>query len=77
MSITRALTVATFAALLATTSPAGEFVATDGLHWAIGAGQTDPNLAGSLNLPAIYQAQTGLIQDMDFASEQLNKTFAI
>ena len=34
-------------------------VATDGLRWAIGAGQTDPNLADSLNLPAIYAAQSG------------------
>ncbi|MCA9921146.1 MAG: hypothetical protein KC421_02175, partial [Anaerolineales bacterium] len=52
-------------------------VAADGLHWTIGAGQTDPSLADSLNLPAIYQAQTGLIADMNFASEQLNITFAV
>jgi alkylation response protein AidB-like acyl-CoA dehydrogenase len=52
-------------------------VATDGLRWAIGAGQTDPNLASSLNLPAIYQAQNGLIADMDFAAEQLTKAFAV
>lgn len=51
-------------------------VATDGLRWAIGAGQTDPNLAGSLNLPGIYAAQAGLIEDMDFASRQLTHTFA-
>ncbi len=50
-------------------------VATDGLQWAIGAGQTDPNLAGSLNLPAIYAAQTGLIDDMNFARDQLNRAF--
>lgn len=50
-------------------------VATDGLRWAIGAGQSDPNLAGSLNLPAIYAAQDGLINDMDFVAAQLNKTF--
>jgi alkylation response protein AidB-like acyl-CoA dehydrogenase len=50
-------------------------VATDGLQWAIGAGQTDPNLAGSLNLPAIYAAQTGLIEDMNFARDQLNHAF--
>ncbi|MCB8952709.1 MAG: acyl-CoA dehydrogenase family protein [Ardenticatenales bacterium] len=51
-------------------------VATDGLRWAIGAGQSDPNLAASLNLPAIYQSQTGLIDDMDFAAQQLNKAFS-
>lgn len=52
-------------------------VANDGLHWAMGAGQTDPNLAGSLNLPAIYQAQAGLLEDMDLVATQLNKVFAI
>jgi alkylation response protein AidB-like acyl-CoA dehydrogenase len=50
-------------------------VATDGLRWTTGAGQTDPNLAASINLPAIYQAQAGLLADMDFAAEQLNETF--
>ena len=52
-------------------------VATDGREWPIGAGQTDPQLANSLNLPAIYQAQAGLISDMDFAAAQLTKTFHI
>ncbi|MFQ5436366.1 MAG: acyl-CoA dehydrogenase family protein, partial [Anaerolineae bacterium] len=52
-------------------------VAADGLRWTVGAGQNDPNLADSLNLPAIYQAQTGLIADMNMASEQLNKTFSV
>ncbi len=51
-------------------------VAADGLRWTIGAGQSDPNLADSLNLPAIYQSQTGLIDDMDFAAQQLNKAFS-
>lgn len=50
-------------------------VATEGLRWAIGAGQTDPILAQSLDLPAIYAAQEGLVADMDFAAEQLNKAF--
>lgn len=50
-------------------------VATEGLRWAVGAGQTDPNLANSLNLPAIYQAQTGQIADMDFAAKKLMETF--
>jgi hypothetical protein len=44
-------------------------VAADGLRWAIGAGQTDPNLAASLNLPGIYAAQAGLIEDMDFVGK--------
>jgi len=50
-------------------------VATDGLQWAIGAGQTDPNLAASLDLPAIYAAQDGLIDDMNIARDQLNRAF--
>ena len=50
-------------------------VATDGLRWSIGAGQTDPNLAQSLNLPGIYQAQAGLIEDMDFVAQKLNEAF--
>lgn len=50
-------------------------VATDGLQWAIGAGQTDPNLSGSINLPGIYAAQAGLIEDMNYARDQLNQAF--
>jgi len=50
-------------------------VATEGLRWSIGGGQTDPNLAGSLNLPAIYQAQAGLIDDMDFVAKKLAEAF--
>lgn len=46
-------------------------VAADGLRWAISAGQTDPNLAGSLNLPAIYAAQAGQIEDMNVVAEKL------
>ncbi|MCP4358052.1 MAG: acyl-CoA dehydrogenase [Chloroflexi bacterium] len=52
-------------------------VATDGLHWTIGAGQTDPNLAQSLDLPGIYAAQAGLVADMNFAAERLNKVFSV
>lgn len=51
-------------------------VATEGLRWAIGAGADARTLPAQLNLPAIYQAQEGLIADMDFAAEQLNKAFA-
>ena len=49
----------------------------DGLSWLIGAGQSNPNLSISLNLPAIYAAQEGLLADMDYASVQLNKAFPI
>jgi len=50
-------------------------VAADGLRWTIGAGQTDPDLANSLNLPGIYQAQAGLLDDLDQAADALNKAF--
>jgi alkylation response protein AidB-like acyl-CoA dehydrogenase len=50
-------------------------VATDGLRWTIGAGQTDPNLGLSLSLPAIYAAQAGQIADMDFVAGKLNQAF--
>ena len=50
-------------------------VATEGLSWTIGAGQTDPDLAGRLNLPAIYAAQAGLIGDMDCVAAGLNRAF--
>jgi len=50
-------------------------VAADGLRWSIGAGQTDPNLAASLNLPGIYAAQAGLIEDMDFVGKKLVESF--
>ncbi|MCA9980348.1 MAG: acyl-CoA dehydrogenase family protein [Anaerolineales bacterium] len=50
-------------------------VAAEGLSWAIGAGQTDPNLAQSLNLPAIYAAQEGLLADMDAVVDPLIKAF--
>ena len=50
-------------------------IAAEGLQWLIGAGQTDPNLADSLNLPGIYQAQAGLIEDMDFAAKRLVEAF--
>ncbi len=51
-------------------------IASDGLRWAMGAGQTDPALPNTLNLTAIYAAQGGLIQDMDYAATQLNRVFA-
>ena len=50
-------------------------VAADGLRWSIGAGQSDPNLADSLGLPAIYQAQAGLVEDMDAVAVRLVEVF--
>ncbi|MFN2163363.1 MAG: acyl-CoA dehydrogenase family protein [Candidatus Promineifilaceae bacterium] len=50
-------------------------VAIEGLRWTVGAGQSDPDLAGKLNLQAIYQAQDGLLEDMDFARDRLNDAF--
>ena len=50
-------------------------VANDGLRWAIGAGQTDANLPGSLDLPAIFAAQAGLIDDMNLVAGKLIEAF--
>ena len=50
-------------------------VAADGLRWTVGAGQSDPNLADSLNLHAIYAAQAGLVEDMNTARDRLNEAF--
>jgi alkylation response protein AidB-like acyl-CoA dehydrogenase len=50
-------------------------IANDGLRWAIGAGQTDPNLPNTLNLPAIYAAQAGLIEDMNLVASKLIEAF--
>jgi alkylation response protein AidB-like acyl-CoA dehydrogenase len=53
-------------------------VAAEGLRWTVGAGQDGPGdgaFYSRLNLPAITQAQTGLIADMDFAAQALNKAF--
>ena len=50
-------------------------VACDGLRWAIGAGQTDPNLAQRLGLDSAFAAQAGLIEDMDFLARELARAF--
>ncbi len=50
-------------------------VAADGLRWSIGAGQTDPNLDQSLNLPAIYQTQAGSMDDMDYVAGKLVEAY--
>ncbi len=52
-------------------------VAAEGLQWAVGAGQTDPDFQAALGLPAIYAAQAGLLADMDCAAGLLNQTFSI
>lgn len=49
----------------------------DAMGWLIGAGQTDPNLAGALNVGALYAAQNGRIADMDRAAAALNEAFGI
>jgi alkylation response protein AidB-like acyl-CoA dehydrogenase len=50
-------------------------IACDGLALAVGAGQSDPNLAAGLHLPAIYQAQAGQLADMDAVALALVKAF--
>jgi alkylation response protein AidB-like acyl-CoA dehydrogenase len=60
-------------------------VATEGLRWAIGGGQTaslpstssGQTLAQTLDLPSIYAAQGGLVADMDFVAGALSKAFAM
>jgi alkylation response protein AidB-like acyl-CoA dehydrogenase len=50
-------------------------VATEGLRWAIGAGQTDASLPRLLNLDAAVAAQAGLVEDMDRIAADLNRAF--
>jgi alkylation response protein AidB-like acyl-CoA dehydrogenase len=58
-------------------------VGMEGMSWAVGAAQSlsesvetaRENLLTTLNLPAIYRAQVGLIPDMDVIAEKLNSTF--
>ena len=50
-------------------------IANDGLRWAIGAGQSDPRLSDSLNLPAIFAAQAGLVEDMNTVAAALIAAF--
>lgn len=50
-------------------------VAADGLKWEIGAGQSDPNLAQSINLSAIFAAQAGEIEDMNFVANKLIEAY--
>ncbi len=50
-------------------------VACEGLRWAVGAGQSDPNLARVLNLEGAIAAQAGLVEDMDRIAADLTKAF--
>jgi len=50
-------------------------VASDGLRWAVGAGQTDPSLSRLLDLDAAVAAQAGLVEDMDRIAADLNRAF--
>jgi alkylation response protein AidB-like acyl-CoA dehydrogenase len=50
-------------------------VATDGLRWAIGAGQSDPDLARALDLDAAVAGQAGLVEDMDRIAADLVRAF--
>jgi alkylation response protein AidB-like acyl-CoA dehydrogenase len=50
-------------------------VASEGMRWAVGAGQADPGLARGLNLEAAVAGQAGLIEDMDRIAADLNRAF--
>jgi alkylation response protein AidB-like acyl-CoA dehydrogenase len=50
-------------------------VASEGLRWAVGAGQTDPGLKQALSLDAAVAAQCGLVEDMDRIAADLNRAF--
>lgn len=50
-------------------------VASDGLRWAMAAGQTDLNFFESLDLRTMAQAQTGLLEDMTLAAKGLKRAF--
>jgi len=50
-------------------------VASEGLRWAIGAGQTDPGLRQKLDLDAAVAAQAGLVEDMDRIAADLVRAF--
>ena len=50
-------------------------VASEGLRWAVGAGQTDPGLKQRLGLDAAVAAQAGLVEDMDRIAADLNRAF--
>ncbi len=52
-------------------------VATEGLRWANGAGQTDPGLGAALGVEAALGAQAGLVGDMDRIAADLVQAFPV
>lgn len=54
---------------------AAQRVAFDGLRWAMGAGQSDPQLAQALDVGGAALAQAGLLEDMDTIAHRLNETY--
>jgi alkylation response protein AidB-like acyl-CoA dehydrogenase len=50
-------------------------IATEGLRWGIGAGQTDPGLASALHLETALAAQAGLVEDMDGVARDLVRAY--
>lgn len=50
-------------------------VACDGVRWAAGAGQTDPDLPRTLDVKGALAAQTGLLEDLDLVARGLNAAF--
>jgi alkylation response protein AidB-like acyl-CoA dehydrogenase len=54
---------------------AAQRVVWDGLRLAVGAGRSDPSLTEALGLPAIVQAQDGLVADMNVVAQKLTAAF--
>lgn len=52
-------------------------VATEGLRWANGAGQTDPALGAALGVDSALAAQAGLVADMDRIAADLVRAFPV
>lgn len=50
-------------------------VAGEGLRWAFGAGQTDPDLVARMGLEAAVRAQTGQLEDMETVARGLVRAF--
>jgi alkylation response protein AidB-like acyl-CoA dehydrogenase len=50
-------------------------VATDGLRWAVGAGQKDPALAATLGVEGAQRFQAGLVEDMDSVAQELTRAY--
>jgi alkylation response protein AidB-like acyl-CoA dehydrogenase len=50
-------------------------VACEGMRWALGAGQSDPDLGRTLDVDGALRAQAGLLEDMDLAARGLSEAF--